>query len=537
MAVYENLRLLIAEVSAQVASLQEYLLNPSVPSEQARRLLDRAGYSVNLKRRIHAYCLQPPTGDDLNAVATLSLQTLARELEHIARLCRECVLEADRMQQRTRLRPKRYAPLLQAVLLGLDCIEEAIEQKDTDIALQVGQAEALVSDRYQQLTSRYTSDLKREERRGDIVHALFVARSVKEMGDALLVISEALISANLGQPIDTGRYHSLTAAVEHLQPGKGDTLQVASVAETRSGSDITGISDGADEPVAIFKDGLKRKVKEERQGVQSWERVFPGLAPRILSYHKRGRSAALLIEHLDGMTLERIAREGSSALLSEALRQLTRTLKSVWKATRTDKPIAAGFIHQLEGRLADVYGLHPEFRQAGSRIGALRLMSFDALMERASALEARLKPPYSVHIHGDFNLDNILYDPRQQQINFIDLHRSQYMDYVQDVSVFMVSGYRLQAMAPGRRRRALAMIVDFYRFAARRARKEGDSSFELRLALGLARSFATSTRFIVDPALSQAMFLRCRYLLERAVQADPERARDFRIPMEDIFVG
>jgi hypothetical protein len=159
------------------------------------------------------------------------------------------------------------------------------------------------------------------------------------------------------------------------------------------------------------------------------------------------------------------------------------------------------------------------------------------LVEQAVKLEQGLKVPFSVYIHGDFNIDNVIYDPDERRINFIDLHRSQYMDYVQDVSVFMVSNYRLQVLDPRRRRRAMALMLAVYRFAARYARRQGDGGFELRLALGLARSFATSTRFILDPTLAGAMFMRARFLLELALAADPKKPATFRVPVEELFVG
>ena len=54
----------------------------------------------------------------------------------------------------------------------------------------------------------------------------------------------------------------------------------------------------------VFKDGGKRKLKEEKQRVDDWHEIFPGLAPKILAYKKRGDSAAMLIEHLAGQTFE-----------------------------------------------------------------------------------------------------------------------------------------------------------------------------------------------------------------------------------------
>ena len=81
------------------------------------------------------------------------------------------------------------------------------------------------------------------------------------------------------------------------------------------------------------------------------------------------------------------------------------------------------------------------------------------------------------------------------------------------------------------------MALDFYRVARRYADKVGDDTFELRLALGLARSFATSTRFILDKSLARRMFLRARYLIQLVLDTDPKKAVCLRIPLQEIFVG
>ena len=252
---------------------------------------------------------------------------------------------------------------------------------------------------------------------------------------------------------------------------------------------------------------------------------------------KSGQSAALLIEHLAGLTFEQILIHESPQLLDESMGQLSATLKSVWRETESDKQVSANFMQQLGQRLDEVYSIHPEFRQSDSSICGYPVASFDTLIERAKKFEKQLNSPFSVYIHGDFNVDNIIYDPMEKRINFIDLHRSRYMDYVQDISVFMVSNYRLQILSKPLRKRILKVAQEFYRFAVAYARKKGDKTFELRLALGLARSFATSTRFILDKSLARAMFLRARYLIELVLSVDPKRPGRFKIPVEEIFVG
>ena len=110
------------------------------------------------------------------------------------------------------------------------------------------------------------------------------------------------------------------------------------------------------------------------------------------------------------------------------------------------------------------------------------------------------------------------------------------MDYIQDVSVFMVSNYRLQILEARSRARILSVARKFHQFAAKFARDAGDDTFEYRLAFGLARSFATSTRFVLDKSLARAMYLRARYLIERAIEVSPENANRFHLPVEEIFV-
>ena len=543
-SIHENLRFLVIEVSSQVGNLQTYFETQSVTV--AKRIIDRSGYTNNLKTSIHSSCLSRISRVKYvqNEASLLrSLEAIATDLVRITELCRDCIQQVGYLDDTGHLPSKLYIALLGRVDKGINMIDVAIDKGDTRLALRIGCIEKKLDCAYEKLLKKHTHDLKLQKKKHteDLVAALFVAHSIEQMGDVLLNISEAIISANLGQPFSTERYHSLQASVEQLSGiDNGSGLVLESVAQTRSGSGISGLSttdQEGNEHLAIFKDGQKRKVKEERQGVENWHEIFPGLAPKILSYHKHGQSAALLIEHLAGLTFEQILLHEPAKQLDQAMKQLQKTLKSVWNGTRTKKSVSANYMEQLEKRLDDVYALHPEFMQSDSQICGTAVPSFDALLRRARKYEAGLKAPFSVYIHGDFNVDNIIYDPMERKINFIDLHRSNYMDYVQDISVFMVSNYRLRVVDPAIRRRIGDLSCCFYDFTSAYASKTGDSTFDLRLALGLARSFATSTRFVVDKTLAGAMWLRARYLLERVISTNPKQAKNFRLPIKEIFIG
>ena len=179
--------------------------------------------------------------------------------------------------------------------------------------------------------------------------------------------------------------------------------------------------------------------------------------------------------------------------------------------------------------------LHSGLVPGAQGINGTTVPGLATLIARAQAREAALTAPFSVYIHGDFNLDNVIFDPVAGKIRFIDLHRSRYMDYVQDVSVFMVSNYRLQVLDRATRARIGGVAVAMHQMAEKFARRQKDGTYHYRLALGLARSFASSTRFVVDEDHARRMLLRARYILETALAVPEGREARFKLPVKDLF--
>lgn len=167
--------------------------------------------------------------------------------------------------------------------------------------------------------------------------------------------------------------------------------------------------------------------------------------------------------------------------------------------------------------------------------GDIVIPSFMSLLDKVENIEKDLISPFSVLIHGDFNIDNIIYDNRTDKIRFIDLHRSSLGDYIQDISVFMVSSYRLQVFDTKVRRRINQTICGFYIYAAEVAKEAGDKTFALRLALDLARSLITSTRFVLDKDIACDMLLRSRYLMEAVARVKPGHYSRFKLPEDAII--
>ena len=542
-SIRHNLEFLQTEVVARLESIKAYLDDTS--PEAAESIFTRSGYIANLKLRIHDACYryiaEMDDQDTPEVLQVRAIDIIVTELERIAELGEEFVQQSVYLEDPGRKNFPKLLSQLDIVIESVTMVQTALFENDTQLAIKIGRTQGRLERKFRKLLKKNAASLRDTSDAESLLSISFSAYSIERMGDSLLNISEAIISSNLGMVMDTTRFQAMQESISKITES-ADTgeLQIKNVAETRSGAAISRIQlpDGASGSYpAIFKQGQTKKLKKERKGVESWHDVFPGLAPQILSWKKKGKSASLLIEHLSGLTFEQIVLNESSEMLAEALQVLKKTLHSVWTETLADKPVSAEFMRQLDKRMADVYAVHPEFQDSMQVVCGHEIASFDSLAKQAGDMETALESPFSVYIHGDFNIDNILYDVENRQLRYVDLHRSRYMDYVQDVSVFMVSNYRLQVLDPKIRRRIASVIINFYRIAAEFAANNNDSKFELRLAFGLVRSLATSTRFILDRHLARGMFLRARYLLEQIVRLEPGCYDSYRVPVEEIFCG
>ena len=535
-SVKENLFFLLAETASQVSKLQ--VVTETASASVAQRIMDRQGYSYNLKMRVHDGCLMAMRRGkkgDYDLYSLRAAEIIASGLERISDICQDCVSLMGKMSRKDSLKKQSSSDLLDDIQKGIDLIERAVEADDSRAALRISHIERKLDRTYDKAFRSHVRDISKKKHPEDVITSLFIVHRIEEMGDVLLDISEALVSAKLGQPIQIDRYRFLENALNDL--GLQD-VEVEQIAETKSGSGISGISStkGDDEGyVAIFKDGKKDKLEEEKEKVEDWHEIFPGLAPQIFSYKKKGKNASLLIEHLEGFTFEQLLLQDSDDLLMQGLKRLNKTVKAVWDETKRKKVVQANHMAQLQKRLPSVLQIHGDFDFGRANVCGKKVKSLDQLINSAADLEAKYEPPFSVFIHGDFNLDNIIFDPETNKIRFIDLHRSGFMDYVQDVAVFMVSNYRLQVVDKRTRRRITDMAVGFHDGAQAYAKKNKDSSFDLRVAFGLARSFITSTRFILDTGLAESMFLRGVFILERLDELDKKSAKSFALNIEELF--
>jgi aminoglycoside phosphotransferase (APT) family kinase protein len=194
-------------------------------------------------------------------------------------------------------------------------------------------------------------------------------------------------------------------------------------------------------------------------------------------------------------------------------------VRDVWLATMIKEPPGLDYVRQIRDRLPDLSALHPELealRRRETRVFGIAHQSLAALLDAVARVEPHLAPPISVRLHGDFNTNNIVYDPAHDRVHYIDVHRSGLGDYVQDVGVLLVSNLRMPIQDP-RLRADLVRLNGYIReFAAEFARLVGDTHFDARLTVAQARSFITSSRLVADTDFARAIFLQGVRLLEQA---------------------
>lgn len=517
--VEDNLRFLIREVRKQVVRCQRYMEGPT---ESLRKSLEgRDNYIDNLRTFIQRACFAH-AGEDREFYRATDI--IAVNLERMADFCEDVADQMQYVRHPDVITPERIAPFTEEVLRGIDLIEEAVVKLDVHQALSICRAEATLDDYYETEFKRCLEELRHARAVETHVTLLFIWHYFERMGDSLLNIGEAVISAALGEKVKIGQVWALEDTIEDLkQPRNLDEIALQAVGESKSGCRIIRVSDRDRTRTGtsvIFKEGARDKLLEEKHGIELWESHVPGVAPKVFSFQDHGPSSAILIEFFSGRTFEQTLLEGTADELNVAFETLTSTLTEIWNGTRTDESIPSRFSAQLRRRMGDVYAIHPDFAASPGSIGDLDLPAFDALVDQAAKLEDGLRAPFGVLNHGDFNMDNVIFSNDDGAARFIDLHRAGFGDYVQDVSVFLVSNHRLQVFDSPVRRRIGQVTRAFHRFAAAYAASVGDSTFEQRLAFGLARSFATSTRFILNTRFAEELFMRSRYLLEQLVHGN-----------------
>jgi aminoglycoside phosphotransferase (APT) family kinase protein len=167
--------------------------------------------------------------------------------------------------------------------------------------------------------------------------------------------------------------------------------------------------------------------------------------------------------------------------------------------------------------MREIIRRHPDLedlaKQELSKYGGM-FGTLDVLQRK----EEGLAPPFSVWVHGDLNINNVVYDLATRQVVFIDVHRSRYGDFAGDVGVLLTSSFR---QFPKKKvARVIELVNDsMVERVAEWALKNHDAHFEDRLKLARARALITSARLTDDADRAERLFAEGLKFLKKAMRA------------------
>lgn len=548
-----DLKLLLAEVDQYLEKVWNYLSDPSESAGEDLRHKVAYISSLAVAVRSQNYELEsrPRRDGDQRAPRFLrGLRSIISRLHRISELALNVVRQFGHLSQPDFMEAYELEEFFDEIHRGLHLIRPALEQRKLKLAIRICEVEerldALYADRFQRLIQEMDQGLGRP---GDRVTTLMVVHYLERIGDFMLEIGEELLFILLGENLKYSQYLALEAGWK--ASGRGGQPGVAaggfhSIWSGRSGCRlgvvrIEGIGQAQGEAV-FFKHGPVAKLEKERDNLEIWSGLWPGLPPAVRAFVPAGEgqgSAALVLEYIRGRTLRDMFMGQTEA--EEVRRELLRALtlmSGLWKETRREEETRAGFARQAEKRLGPVRSLYPDLLNFKGLVGGIRIKSIDSLLDEAGAYERDLPAPFAVRIHGDFNLSNIMRDEASGDFRFIDLYRSRLSDYAQDLSVMILSILRLPLFgveACDRLSRAANLVWLFARDFAASAQ---DPTLEARLTFGLARSYLTSARFEPRRAVAARFLGYSRHLWEKLVEygATGRPWSEFRLDQRALYV-
>ena len=540
--VNENIRFMVHEVVSQVEQTLQFFAEPS--RSLVEKINARDNYVDSLKGlildKIYDILLHEPALDKNKVNLLRCLNTIVDNLERIADFSVNMIRQAQHLSDIFFLQHFDYEVFFEEVLAGLERIQAALDRREMALAFRICQCEFNLDELYGRNFQRILSGLRSGGDTGNLITCLMILHYLERMGDSLLNIGEAIIFAQVGEKMKIQQYRALT---ETLSSSGLETpiseVEFESIWGTRSGCRIGVVGEKSEEDSArpvLFKHGELKKLEKEKENIERWEELAPGLPPEVCGFVAgEDGNGSILLEYLPGCTFQELVVTGSQEMMMDALFMVEETVGQIWRTTMKQEKVRAGFIRQIRDRMDAVYRVHPQFKGKSSCVGDLKIRSFGELIREIEQIERNLNSPFSVFIHGDFNINNIIYDSYRERIHFIDLHRSRQTDYIQDVSVILISLFRLPFFVPAIRARLNYAIMDFFEFAKNFSIRFNDDTFEVRLALGLARSLFTSTRFELNSKFAKRMLLISTYLMERISDHSGRPWEDFELPGETLI--
>jgi phosphate uptake regulator len=505
--------LVVRQLEAAIQALDDF--DPAL----AESVIENDDLVDNLNLRVEARSFEMASHaglSDAQQRAARSALKVATNLEHAGDAAAD-ICKHIRIMKREGGTPARFdfAPLPDLAVKSLREAVRAYLREDLALARRACQREPEMDHLYVEGLSRVSTAIEeRPDSARERLHELALLKYLEKIGDYVINIGEQAIYLTSGRRLKFGQFQQLDEMLGAASAESGFAPYMDGI----SGAMVARVGNGV--PL-LYKEGSKRKIEAEVTKSAAWRSIDRNLIPKVLTTTSYQGRQALLREYVDGALLSYLLFEEGDAELELAVTGLLcQTLLHLWTHTLVERAPEMTYVRQIEERLPEVYSVHPELRRLATAKLRFRggvCLPLRQQLERLSAVQKELAPPFSVWLHGDFNANNVVYNRRDGGLKFIDIHRSHFGDYLEDVTVFLVGLKREPELSNARRaalKRVESVIVEAVRgFAAQR----DDESFERRLLLGLGRSYLTSARIILQPAHAEWLFRQGRVCLQKAL--------------------
>ncbi len=544
----ENFKFIVKDVDAQARTARSFITAPD--ADLYRKIASRDDYIDNLKTIIENKCFARINADkdlDIRQINKIrAIQVICVNLERIADFIVNIVRQMGFLDDQNFIHRYAWAESFDVIQESLALIPGAFRKENMSKALTICKAENDLDRLYKESFDRIMVELGAGRDIQNLITVLFIFRYFERIGDSILNIGEAIIFSIIGERIKIEQFDALQRTLS--KSGFGESvaeIDFQAIWGTRSGCRIGRVGRPDDEggrsrdrQSSIYKEGDLQKIRREKANAERWKSLFPGLVADVFGFHEDEEEGkgAMLVEFLQGCTLDEVVLSGEEEFMRNALFVLEQTLRHVWTETLRPGPFATGYIAQLRARLDGVLQMHPEFRREPQAFGSKASPSTEELLCDCAAAEKELAAPFTVFVHGDFNINNIVYNHETQQARFIDLYRSKDYDYIQDAATFMVSNFRMPIFTAAQRARIDLTIELFHGFVDGFAQERDDKTWQARLALALARGFYTSTRFELHYKFAREMYNRSTFLLEKLSAFRGQDWETFRLPPNILYL-
>ncbi len=528
----ENLDFIIAETTAQVETTWKYIDRPE--KETYASISSRDDYIRNLRNSIESRCFKYLSGIKPEKLSSKEFHTY-RSIRQLAssfhRVSHNCINMAKQMRHFSSpefIHRFDYKTLFEKVVEGFALIPADMNNVTENSALTLCRMEPILDELYGERLKNIAATVDQGEGSfNDGLTAVLIVRYLERIGDEMQLIGESLLSILIGERIKIHEYRQLQRSLKTLGLSNiPDRVSYKAIWGSRSGCVVGRVK--SENSVSIFKEGDVKKIKPEMEHLVLWQKLMPGLAPKVYNYTEEGNQASLLAQFMSGTPLDELMLTEKDAVRAAALERLIETVRTVWNGSRHNTTVPSEYMYQVFSRLKKVRQFHPDLGWPdGKTKQSIKLLEKCLKIEKKHFIA-----PFSVFIHGDFNLNNIFYDIHADEIHYVDLYRSRHADYVQDISVFLVSNFRIPIFEQEVRRCIHANIARMLEFALSFARENNDVTVQARLALAIARSLITSTRFELKKTFASIMFDRAYRLLAQLAAFDGTEWEHYQLPSD-----